>query len=110
MHYNTNPQIVKFGLFWYTKILGVPRNKIKVHLHLYSDMEISEEIRFWSQGLKIPLSQIMKPYIKQTKKGSINYKGGFGHGTCGLLFSDVNLKIKILAAIKAVADYYESRI
>ncbi len=108
--YNTNPQIVKFGLFWYTKILGVPRKKIKVHLHLYSDMNIAEEINFWSNELNLPLSQIRRPYIKQTKKTSISYRGGFGHGTCGLLFSDVRLKIKILAAIKAVADYYESRI
>ena len=108
--YNTNPQIIKFGLFWYTKILNIPKSRIKVHLHLYSDMDIKAEINFWSRELKIPVSQFRKPYIKQSKKANIDYKGGFGHGTCGLLYSDVFLKERILAGIKAIADYYENRI
>lgn len=108
--YNTNPQIVKFGLFWYTKILGIPRNQIKIHLHLYSDMNVREEIKFWSKELKLPASQFRRPYIKLTKKANITYKGGFGHGTCGLLYSDVFIKEKVLAGIKAIADYYENRI
>lgn len=108
--YNTNPQIIKFGLYWYTKVLEVPKNQIKIHLHLYSDMNIQDEIQFWSQELKIPISQFRNPYIKQTKKANITYKGGFGHGTCGLLYNDVFLKERVLAGINAIADYYENRI
>lgn len=108
--YNTNPQIIKFGLIWYTKILGIPRNKIKIHLHLYSDMTISKEVKFWSKELKLPFGQFRRPYIKQTKKANINNKGTFGHGTCGLLFSDVHLKERITAAMQAIADYYAVRI
>jgi hypothetical protein len=108
--YNTNPQMIKFGLFWYTKILGIPKNAVKIYLHLYSDMNIKEEISFWSNELKLPLSQFYTPYIKKTKKADITNKGAFGHGTCGLIFNDVFLKEKIMAAIAAIADFYENRI
>lgn len=108
--YNTNPQMIKFGLFWYIKILKIPAEKIRIKLHLYSDMNIKKEMNFWSKELKFPLSRFSNPYIKNTKKADINNKGGFGHGTCGLLFNDVFLKERILAAIQAIADYYENRI
>ncbi|PIR96439.1 MAG: hypothetical protein COT92_01150 [Candidatus Doudnabacteria bacterium CG10_big_fil_rev_8_21_14_0_10_42_18] len=108
--YNTNPQLVKFGLFWIKKVLNVPSKKIKVILHLYSDMDINKEIKFWAGELKMPILQFSKPYIKESKKTDINRKGAFGHGTCGLVIHDVLLKEKVMAALKAVADYYENRI
>ena len=108
--YNTNPQLVKFGLLWYKIALSVPVEKINVHLHLYSDMNIKEEIRFWSKELKVPASRFAKPYIKKTKKADINHKGTFGHGTCGLLVHNVLLKERVMAALKGIADYYENRI
>ena len=45
--YNTNPQMIKFGLYWYIKSLGIPKNEIKIKLHLYSDMNIAEERTIW---------------------------------------------------------------
>lgn len=108
--YNTNPQIVKFGLFWYKNSLNVPMEKIKVYLHLYSDMNIAEEMRFWSKELKMPLSRFANPQIKKSGMAAIKYKGAFGHGTCGLLVNDVRLKERVMAALKAIADYYENGI
>jgi hypothetical protein len=108
--YNTNPQLIKFGLYWYKNCLDIPLNKIKVHLHLYSDMNIKEEMKFWSKKLKMPLSRFANPQVKKNKKTEINYKGTFGHGTCGLLVNDVRLKERVIVAIKAIADYYENRI
>ena len=108
--YNTNPQLIKFALYWYKNILNIPLEKITIRLHLYSDMNITEEIKFWSNQLKMPLSRFGNPQIKKTKKAAIFYKGTFGHGTCGLLVNDVRLKEKIMASLKAIADYYENRI
>lgn len=108
--YNTNPQVIKFGLVWYRNSLNLPSSKIKIQLHLYSDMNIKDEMRYWSRELKIPLSQFANPYIKKSKKADINRKGSFGHGTCGLLVNDVRLKERVMATLKAIADYYENRI
>ncbi len=108
--YNTNPQIIKFGLGWYVKGLKLPLSKINIQLHLYSDMNIREEMKYWSKELKVPLSQFPKPYIKKSKKSDINRKGSFGHGTCGWVVHDVRLKERVMAAIKAIADHYGNRI
>ncbi len=102
---NTDPQVMKFILHWLIEALEIPEKKIRVYLHLYSDMDVKEEMKFWSNELKIPLSRFNKPYIKKSKKADIDHRG-FGHGTCGLLVHDTRLKERILMGIKAIADYY----
>jgi len=105
---NTDPKVMKFALYWFMKGLNIPQEKIKVDLHLYNDMNIKEEIDFWSKTLNMPLSQFRKPYIKKSKRVNIDHKG-FGHGTCGLVVNDVRLKERIMMAIEALADYYGER-
>jgi len=102
---NTDPNVLKFALYWYIKGLRIPKEKIKVDLHLYSDMNIKKEIAFWSRTLKLSVSQFRKPYIKASTRVGIDQKG-FGHGTCGLNVNDVLLKEKIMMGIKAISDYY----
>lgn len=103
---NTDPKVITFALYWFTKSLKIPKNKIKVLVHLYEDMNIKQELLFWSKLTKIPLSQFRKPYIKKTSLKSINYKGTFGHGTCNVRAGNTKLTEKILMALKAVGDYY----
>src|SRR5436305_9948269 len=60
---NTDPGVVKFSLYWLVVGLHIPKQKITVLLHLYSDMDIAEGITFWSKTLNMPSSQFVKPYI-----------------------------------------------
>lgn len=106
---NTDPSVLKFTLYWMLHILRIPKEKIKVYLHLYSDMDKQKEISFWSRELKLPLAQFINPYIKESKRVDIDQKG-FGHGTCGLVVNNIRLKEKIMMDIKAIADYYSARI
>ncbi len=106
---NTDPQVLKFILFWLKNVLQVSQDKIRVYLHLYSDMRVNKEMKFWSKELKLPLSQFYKPYIKKSRRSKIDHKG-HGHGTCGLAVIDIRLKEKILMGIKAIADYYSVKI
>ncbi|PJC65285.1 MAG: hypothetical protein CO020_01420, partial [Candidatus Colwellbacteria bacterium CG_4_9_14_0_2_um_filter_50_12] len=75
---NTNPAMIKFFVSWSEKCLGVDREKLKIKLHLYKDMDIKKEFDFWSRELKINKSQFVKPYIKNSNKSNITYKNGFG--------------------------------
>lgn len=100
---NTNPSIIKFVLFWFTKILKIPKNKIKVHLHLYKDMDIEKEINLWTKITGIPRKQFRKPYIKKTSSKSIDYYT-FGHGTCRILIEATELKNKVIAAIRIILE------
>lgn len=102
---NTDPKILKFALYWLVEILNIPKERIRIGLHLYKDMSVSEEIKYWSRVLGISKSQFNKPYIKKSNRVGLSYKG-FGHGTCNLVCCSVELSEKIAMSIKAVSDYY----
>ena len=104
---NTSPEMIKFALYWLIKILNTPKEKIIVRLHLYKDMKIKKEIKYWSKMIKMPEKQFRfrKPYIKATTLKSLTYKG-FGHGTCNLEIDNRDLKEKIMMGIKVISDKY----
>lgn len=106
---NSNPEVLKFAIYWLRRVIGVPRKKIRARLHLYKDMDVKKETAFWSRQLRLPKTQFNKPYIKKTTLKSLTYKG-FGHGTCDVAVGSVKLKEKIMMGIKALSGYYGARI
>lgn len=107
---NIDPSIINFFICWLNKSLGVPRKKMRVQLHLYKDMNINKEIKYWSKVLKLPLAQFAKPYIKKTSSKRINHKGSFGHGTCNLRINSVPLAERIFMALKVISDRYNKNL
>lgn len=105
---NTDPRVVKFYHYWMTEVLEVPRERVRVAIHLYKDMSISESLDFWSNELGIPRKQFIRPYIKKSERVSINQKG-FGYGTCGLYVGNRYLKDRIMAGIEAIGEYYSGK-
>ena len=103
---NTDPAMIKFFIHWLTRCLNVPKEKLKIQLHLYKDMRVKKEIRFWSTTLGISEKQFNRPYIKKTSSKRINHKGSFGHGTCNIGIGNARLSEKTLMAIKAISDKY----
>lgn len=106
---NTDPEVLKFVLYWIRFSLKVPKDKIQVYLHLYTDMDIQQEIRFWGKQLNMHRRYFAKPYIKKSTRAGLTQKG-FGHGTCGLRVNNTVLKERILMAIKAMANYYGEKV
>jgi transposase-like protein len=100
---NTDPNIVKFTLNWYTKVLKIPKEKIKVNLQLYKDMNIKENMDYWSKLLDIPLSNFHKPYIKKTTTKGIDHSG-YKHGTCGIYHGNARLHEKIMMSMQCILD------
>ena len=98
---NTNPSMVKFFMKW-LKLLGVDKDKLRINLHLYSDMNIERQIRFWSELLNVKVSQFRKPYIKESKSTDITYKNGFGQGTCSVVYDNRDLNEYVLQGIKYI--------
>ena len=98
--------MIKFFIYWAEKCLGVTKDKIKIKLHLYNDMNINNEINFWMKTLDIKKDQFIKPYIKNSSKSSITYKTGFGHGTCNIAIANAILSKRILMGVKVIEDYF----
>lgn len=105
---NTDPRVIQFAIYWMNKILKVPKDKMGILLHLYSDMDIQEETKFWSQTLGIPIEKFKHPYIKKSTRAGLSYKG-FGHGTCNLIYLDSALAERIAMSIKAICECYGAK-
>lgn len=103
---NTNPSAINFFITWLTKSLKVSLRKIKIYLHLYSDMSVNREIGFWSKALSIPKSQFTKPHIKKSKMEKINYRKGFNHGTCNVIVENARLTERVFAGLKVLESKY----
>jgi len=100
---NTNPTMLVLFIRW-LQFFNVPKSKLKVHLHLYSDMNIKKQIHFWSKTLNIPISQFRKPYIKKTELSSITYTNGFGQGTCSVILDNGPISSEVMMGIQYIQD------
>lgn len=103
---NTDPAVIKFFIKWAIESLGVPSDKFRVGLQLYSDMNVDKEVQYWSNILNIPRSQFIKPYIKRSVQIRINHKGAFGRGTCNISIYGTRMAERLLMGIKTVSDSY----
>lgn len=103
---NTDPSLIKFSIKWFTKILGISSEKLRVRIQLYKDMRADDAIDYWSKTLKIPKNQFTKPYFKKSNRTDLTYKGIFVHGTCNVIINNARLCEKILMGLKSIADYY----
>ena len=102
---NSDPSVLKFVKHWFINSLKVSDSKIRMQLHLYSDMNVDKEIKFWLSELSMKRQSLAKPYIKKSLRSDIDQKG-WGHGTCSLLVHDTCLKENLLMAIRAITDSY----
>ena len=103
---NTDSRITKFFIKWMIEFLNVSKNKIKAQLHLYENMNIEKEKKFWQNELGFYESQFYKPSIRKLKESSFSYKESYRHGTCEVYLMGVEKKTELMMAIRAFMDQY----
>lgn len=101
---NTDPSMIRFYLRW-VKQLGVPDKKVKVRLHLYTDMNIEEKIKFWVKTINVTEEQFTQPYIKSSKASNLKYRG-FGHGTCNIIIDNRDVSEYVLQGLKYLSAQF----
>ena len=107
---NTDSGVIKFFLQWLNEFLGIPKNKMKVGLHLYENMDIKKEIEFWKNELGLQKNQFYKPWIRKLKKTSFSYRESFRHGTCTLYVLSMERKRELMMSIQAFIGRYKKNI
>lgn len=102
---NTDPCVHRYFIRW-IRLLKVPTEKIHVRLHLYRDMDVGKEIRFWSKELNLPIKLFRRPSIKQSNLSDVTYKNGFGHGTCHVGIYSRDLYDYVMMGLKFIREKY----
>ncbi|MCK5021758.1 MAG: helix-turn-helix domain-containing protein [Candidatus Pacebacteria bacterium] len=104
---NTDPAVLKLFIKWLNDF-GIDKKSLRIKLHLYSDMNIKKETKFWVDELSIPISQFRNPYIKKNEFKDITYrKGKFGHGTCNVLFYNRQFNDYILTGLVRLQEIFK---
>ncbi|MDE2001240.1 MAG: hypothetical protein KGI60_01580 [Patescibacteria group bacterium] len=103
---NTNPSIVKAFIHWLEHSFHVRRVDMKIRLQLYKDMDVDEEIHYWSRALLIKESQFRKPYIKKSNRTSLTYKNKYTHGTCNVILGNAKVSKKIMMGLKILEEHF----
>ena len=102
---NTDPAMLRFFIRW-LELLGVSKNRLRVHIHLYADMDIKEELQFWSKALNLPSTSFTKPYIKNSNRAGLSYRQKFTHGTCNVLYHNRDVSEYVLMALDCIRDEF----
>lgn len=100
---NTDPGMLKMYLKWLT-LLKVQKERLKIKLHLYKDMNVDREVAFWSKELGINKTHFHKTWVKKSKMTDLTYKNNFGHGTCNVILHDTTIATYVLMGIKFIAN------
>ena len=103
---NTDPKIIKFFIQWLIDFSGVAKKEMKAELHLYENMDIKKEQKFWQKELGFRKNQFYKTQIRKLQKSSFSYKESYRHGTCQIYFPGVEKKRELMMAIQAFLDKY----
>jgi hypothetical protein len=102
---NTDPSMIKFYIKW-LELLGVPKDRLKIRINLYSDMNIEEEMTYWSEKLHVPLSQFRKPYMKESRRTDITYTQKFTHGTCNVIYENRDVAELVLQSLSEIQSIF----
>ena len=102
---NTDPAVLRYFIRW-IRLLRVPTEKMHVLLHLYKDMNVEKEIRFWSKETGLSRKRFHRPWIKNSKLIDITYKNGFGHGTCHVRVYNRELYDYVIMGLKFIRARY----
>lgn len=101
---NSDPFVIRFFIKWLIRFLKIPRKKIRIGLHLYSNMDIAKESKFWQDTLGFGEESFYKSQVRLAET-SFSYADGKRHGTCTVYVIGSKPKREILQAIQVISDY-----
>lgn len=102
---NTDPAMLLFFIRWLA-LLGVSKDRLRVHVHLYADMDVQKELKYWSRVLGLSRSSFRKPYIKQSNRTDLTYVQKFTHGTCNIIFDNRDVSEYVLQALEHIRSLF----
>ncbi len=100
---NNDPLVVSFFTRWLLKFADIPREKIRFGLHLYSNMNIAKERKFWQDALGFERLSFYKDQVREVRT-AFTYNEGNRHGTCTVYVIGSKPKAIIMQAIKVVQE------
>lgn len=81
---NSNPEIIRFTMFWFRDVFGIENSHFRIRLHLYPDSDVAASIRFWSSQVGLSKKYFYPVHIDERKDKKAAKKGKTPYGTAHL--------------------------
>lgn len=101
---NSDPFVITFFTKWLQSFLKIPRKNLRFGLHLYANMKIAEERKFWQDTLGFGRGSFYKDQIRPVRT-AFSYTEGYRHGTCTVYVIGSEAKALIMQAIRVFQDH-----
>lgn len=102
---NSNPKIIKFMVNWFQNICAVPRDNLRLRLHLYPDNDRDASREYWSKVTGLSLNQFLKPQIDSRINKKIKNKGKLPYGTAHLSLRSLGNKALGVALARKICAW-----
>lgn len=103
---NTDVRIIRFFVYWLHKFFSIPREHVRAQLHLYANMNIPSEEKYWLDQLGFERGQLYKTQVRSLRPESFSYQDTSRHGTCSIFLPNTATMTRISMAIRAFLDIY----
>ena len=97
---NTDPRMIRLYIKYLTQILNVSKEKIRVELILYPDLNEEQCLMFWSKVTQLPKSQFYKTQFIKGRHPTHR----LSQGICMIILSSRLLKEKFLVWIDLLSQ------
>lgn len=97
---NTSPQMIKIYTKFLIDILKVPKEKLRVGLILYPDLNEGKTKEFWSKTIDMPPEQFYKTQFITGQHPTAR----LSRGICMIIMNSRQLKEKVLAWIDLISN------
>lgn len=97
---NSDPQLIKFMIYWLETIFKIPRHKLKAYLNIHANQDEKRARKYWSRITKIPLNRFGKTYIKP--QGTGHRKNILYNGIIKVKYSNEDLRHRIMTWIEEI--------
>jgi len=103
---NSDPNILRVFINFLINTFLVSKEKIRVRLILYEDIDPKEAQEYWAHELSIPHKQFQKPFIKKSYRDiPSRHRRRSEFGTAHINVYDVRIYRKLLAWLQAIYEY-----
>lgn len=103
---NADPQLLKCFITLLRKSFDLDEAKFKVHLQIHDTHDFNKLKIFWSELLKIPPAQFMKPTVTKPKGGK--HKKEY-LGTCTVRYADFRIMLKLMGISEALINVIDQK-
>jgi len=99
---NSDADILRIFIKFIVKVCHVPKERIRVRLILYEDIDIEQAYNYWSKELNISRNQFGKEFIKPSYKDSpYRHLRRSTYGTAHVCLYDAKIYRRIMGWLKA---------